>query len=357
MACPRCSNSDITGKKFGFGDVTLYEFLCKHCDLFEYKKSTDPDFGDWYRRWQASATATTAAAPAATTAAAAASVAEDEDEGEDEDNEPLDPDAKAPDIRPVIAAPQDDGPRLVYADQMAPYRSERAEFIRLQVARSAAERANGAFIGAPSSRESELRQRFGKEWAGAVSAYGRPITSDGRYRGWEFERGFVAQIRTDPDIVIDRKSRLFELAPIEHVDVTSDGPVRALLRSPNLARLRSLDLGGLGLNDDDARVLAAEGQLTRCEWLDLRGNMIGPVGVAALVASPLIRAIPMVMLDGNPSDPAVQYNLDYDGSVMDLYLPPEGQEAEARYGRINWFHLPAGRRPDRFHARAVRYED
>jgi hypothetical protein len=120
--------------------------------------------------------------------------------------------------------------------------------------------------------------------------------------------------------------------------------------------MRSLDLSNLGLDDEDARVLASDGRLARMEWLNLTGNQIGLAGVAALLAAPQVRAIPMVLMLNNPSDAAVQYNLDYDGSVMDSWLPAEGKEAEEKYGRIHWLHLPAGRRPDRYHARAVRYE-
>jgi hypothetical protein len=86
------------------------------------------------------------------------------------------------------------------------------------------------------------------------------------------------------------------LLPIEHVSITSDGPVRDVLTSPNLARLRSLDLANLELGDDDARVLAAQPTLARLEWLDLSGNEIGSRGVASLLANPHIRAIPMVLL-------------------------------------------------------------
>ncbi len=317
MICPRCASSGVTAKKFGFGDVTMHERLCPGCDLFEEKRSTDSDFDAWYARWS----------------------------------------ALLPDMKAVVSVPADDEPRLRYADAIAPHRPERAELIRLQVERSARERAEGAYLAAPSAREAEIRRTFGKEWAGSISPYGRPITTDGAFRGWEFERGFVALIRTDPDIVLDPKSLLFDLQPIEHLDLTNDGPVREVLASPLLGRLRSLDLGNLGLGDDDARVLAASPHLSRCEWLDLRGNAIDAGGVAALLASPIIRAIPMVMLDGNLVDPAMQHSRDYDGRIMDEWLPPEGRDAEARYGRIGWLHLPAGRRPDRFHARSVRYDE
>jgi uncharacterized protein (TIGR02996 family) len=361
--CPRCGSSKVLGKKFGFGDVTLYEFSCSSCDLFEEKKDTDPDFADWYARWSSSSQSMHDGPPATPVARSTAATSAPASSGPvtlaaPGTVVPTAPDPNGPDLRKVTAAPHDDAPRLAYAAAIKPHRPERAEFIRLQLDRFAAERASGALTGNAGLRESDIRQRFGKEWAGPIAAYARPYTTDGKYRGWEFERGFVALIRTDPDIVVDdRTSHLFELAPIEHLAITADGPVRQVLTSPHLARMRSLELSHLGLGDDDARLLATEVKLDRLEWLDLRGNNIGSQGVAALLSSAQIRAIPVVLLEGNTSDPAVQYNLDYDGSVMDSYLPAEGKDAEAKYGRINWLHLPHRGRPDLFHARAARYED
>lgn len=262
-----------------------------------------------------------------------------------------------PDIKPVIAAPDDDRPRLVYARAMEKIRPERAEFIRLQVERLSAERRSGAMFERPGPREIELRAKYGAEWASAVAAYGRPHTSSGKFRGYEYERGFVALLRTDPDIMMDPTSRLFEIAAIQHIDLTGDGPWRDAMVSPVVARLRSLGLPRLGMTNDDARRLAEDGHLERLEWLDLRGNKIGTPGVEALLASPVIRAIPVVLLAGNPVDPAMQYKRDFDGTVMDFYLPEQGKMAEATYGRIDWLHLPAEGPPDPFLARTAKYAD
>ena len=359
MACPRCNSPDIFSKKFGFGDVTMHEYSCNDCGLFEEKKSTDPDFATWRKRWEAEVAGSrdVQAIAAAAIARARSANAKRGDDGEDDDGEPPTATGAAGAMVAVVNAPDDDAPRLAYADALARVRPDRAEFIRLQIERAAEETRTRALQSRPGSREAELRAAHGKEWAQQIAAYGRPITSDGKFRGYEFERGFVAMIRTEPEIVYDRSSRLFDLAPIQHVDITSDGEVRPLLGSPALSRLRSLGLDGLGLTDDDIHVLVGEGRLAKCEWLDLRDNQITKKGVAELLSSPVIRAIPMVMLDGNPSNPAMQFSRDHDGSIMDQWLPAEGKEAEATYGRIPWLHLPAGPQPDRYHARHVRYED
>jgi uncharacterized protein (TIGR02996 family) len=343
--CPRCGSDDIFGKKFGaIGNASIYERKCQNCGLFEYKSNADKDFDEWYARWHK------ADDDSDEDEAKAKAKAEDEDEDENEV-------VAAPDIKPVIAAPDDDRPRLAYARGMEKLRPERAEFIRLQIERADAERRSRATISQPGPREIELRAKFGAEWAGAVSPYGRPYASTGKFRGYDFERGFVAYLRTDPDIVIDPKSRLFELAPITYVELTADGPWQDAMLSPVVARLRGLGLARLGMTNDDARRLAENGHLERLEWLDLRGNKIGSPGVHALLDSPVIRAIPVVLLAGNPVDPAMQYSRDYDGSVMDQFLPKTGEIAESKHGRVNWLHLPAEGAPDVFLARNAKYVD
>jgi uncharacterized protein (TIGR02996 family) len=257
----------------------------------------------------------------------------------------------------VVAAPWDDAPRLAYAKAVEETRPERAELIRLQIQRFASERAQGIQIGRPSERENELLGKHADQWARYIAHYARPMMPDAEYQGYEFERGFVAQIRTDPDIVSDPGSRLFELAPIEHLDLTSDGDVREALASPLLRTLRSLDLNGVGLTDDHIIALAGNEHLDRLEWLDLRSNKFSRVGVEALVASPGIRKIPVVLLGSHPYNPGMQFD-EVDGQVGEAWFPEYGQVIEKKFGRIDWLHLPHFMRyPDRYHARSIKLVD
>lgn len=367
-SCPRCGSPDVLGKKFGFGDVSVHEYFCKACEVFEDRLSTDPDFTEWKQAWLRDV-----------------GEREDEDEvdedevdedGVDEDEEHEDEvevdetEAKDEEERaPVSRAERDalfdaicrdvsnDALRLRYADLIARWRPELAEFIRLQVERARAERTTGVRRSAPGAREADLRARFGKDWARYIAPHARPLTSDGRYRGYEFERGFIAELRTDPDMVADPREYLFKSAPLEHLDLTSDGPVLEALAAPRMAQIRSISLRQLGLGDDDMVALARDARLDRCEWLDLRTNQIGERGVQALAASPRIRSIPVVLLAFNPCDPATQYSDDGSG-YGEMWLPPEGQALEATYGWIPWLHLPPPRRQtDRYHAANVVYVD
>jgi uncharacterized protein (TIGR02996 family) len=256
--------------------------------------------------------------------------------------------------REVVRNPDADDPRLQYADAVATRDPERAEFIRVQVARSREEAARGVMRASPSSREAELRAKNGSRWGHFIAPYARAFRSDAPFQGYEFERGFVARLRTEPDMIGDMCEELLDMAPIQHLDLTKNGPFIPALTAPCLGRMRSLAFNVLGLGDDDAIALAERGHLDRCEYLDLGGNQIGRRGAAALLANPVIRRIPIVILRGNPGDPAVTYSQDLDGSWLIDDLPTDGKEAEARYGHIPWLHLPPSGLPDRYHARSAR---
>jgi uncharacterized protein (TIGR02996 family) len=300
--CPRCHSHQVRGARTAASGPAL-ELTCLACGLSERA-----DGADAQARWLATAP-------------------------------PGSPEAY---LAAVTATPRDDAPRLAYADALARSRPERAELIRLQIARRG---------GSPTTRERDLLRQHGAEWARYLEAYARETTRPKPDPGWRFERGFVAWIRTDVDVMLGLGERLFRMAPIEHLDLVARPPVRPVLGSPLLGRLRSLGLAGCALDDDDAIALAANPQLGHLRWLDLRDNQITESGVAALAANPTTRAIPVILLGGNPGDPSQQFSVDWDGSVADSWLPPQGEELERKHGPVAWLHLPpASSRPDRYRA-------
>ena len=96
--------------------------------------------------------------------------------------EPLRKAARSADalLADIYANPDDDGPRLVYADLLLERGDPRGELITLQLERG---------DGQPTPREQELLKKHGRQWLGALT----PALSWGRgYSHTRFRRGFVA---------------------------------------------------------------------------------------------------------------------------------------------------------------------
>lgn len=257
----------------------------------------------------------------------------------------------------VCAAPDDDAPRLAYADIVQQSEPEYAEFIRLQVARSADERTRKVPQGTMSKREYELWHKNYAKWGHYIQRYCRDARDPWEYdQGWGFDRGFVAFVRMEPENFVALGERLFRMAPVQHADLYyGQEPVRPLFDSPFLAKLDSLSLWASTpkLTDDDAIAIANCAALARSTWLDLRNNDIADRGIEALATSPYMANKLYLDTRFNPGDPSEQVSYDSRGTVSWRELPQHAMELELKLGRkIGWFRSvndPKG--PDRYHAK------
>jgi uncharacterized protein (TIGR02996 family) len=165
--------------------------------------------------------------------------------------------------------PDDDAPRLVYADWLDEHgQPDRAEFIRLQYRRERLSRTNPQ-RHALLRRERELLRAYGAQWLG-------PLCEVAPVKRWQFRRGF-------PDR-LDLTRATYAVAP---------GPslAQALAASPHLATVRELDLHGNNVGDEGARALAASPHLGALRVLVLSFNLINVEGVRALAASVLLAGL------------------------------------------------------------------
>ena len=155
-------------------------------------------------------------------------------------------------LRTVLDHPDDDTPRLVYADWLEEHGDPaRAEFIRLQC--RIAERENGAAVpesDPDAARARELEVAHKARWRAEL----------GSVRGvswWDCRRGFPG-VKVFSGITLTRAAnRLIALTPIERVmiSVLSTAHARALAGAAVLVRVRDLTVCDPTMGDDGDRPL------------------------------------------------------------------------------------------------------
>lgn len=184
----------------------------------------------------------------------------------------------------VMANPDDDGPRLVYADWLLERGDVRGEFIVLQV--QAARLAPGPERSDLEARAQVLLDKHQREWVRpfmgdqrTMEAFGRKYTSASPTK-WTFERGFVHTATVSAQSFPDVAAGLFAREPVVRVHLTNRG-LDDVLRAPGLERLRELDLANFRLRDGSAALFASR-RFTSLRELDLTKAGVGVKGAAAM---------------------------------------------------------------------------
>jgi uncharacterized protein (TIGR02996 family) len=194
-------------------------------------------------------------------------------------------------LQAILAAPDDDAVRLVYADWLEENgRPQRAELIRLQceLARLPAESPRRQGL---QEREQALLKAHAQEWVGPLKLKPEEVT---------FERGFVERVDTDAKLFFESAGALFKSTPLRALKLMAwEEGVEQLAAMPELARLRELDLNENGLGDAAAELLAASPHVAGLERLDLGGNRIEEDGAIALANSPHLANLTELRLDCN----------------------------------------------------------
>jgi uncharacterized protein (TIGR02996 family) len=193
----------------------------------------------------------------------------------------------------VIAAPDDDAPRLAYAAWLSAQGDARGEFIEAQC-RLARQRPNPQRRHELAERERELGKSLRKEFAAEVKK-----AAD----HWEIRRGFIDEIRADAGKLLGGWQPLFATHPIRRLTlrgVTVD-QVRALVDTGLIGRLVNLGLHGK-LGQKGVRILAEAPALAAIAKLNLAGCRLGDDGVAELLASPYLACTQLTLRENDISD-------------------------------------------------------
>jgi uncharacterized protein (TIGR02996 family) len=236
-----------------------------------------------------------------------------------------DRDAHEPFLQEIIAAPDDDLPRLIYADWLEERGDQdQATFIRqaLAAARLAPEDPARARLEAQCK---ELRQAHGRRWRDELG-----VGLDDWQVG--YLRGLVEKVELEQATEFwERAETLFRWLPLRHLvfggfadptdgDVTlgrlAAFPPLARLRtlllveipfhaealtafvvSPLVANLRRLGFVNCTLLPEDVAILASAPNLAGLEELDLSGNAVGVDGAQAILDSPFLTRLRHLYLD------------------------------------------------------------
>ncbi len=192
-------------------------------------------------------------------------------------------------LNAVMEWPDDDLPRLVYADYLEETGdAERAEFIRVQI--------ELARLDADDGRFPELTRRESELLRAGVGGY-IPGVRGKQY----FRRGFVESLDTTAERLIASPRPILLLAPIRELRIrNADNTIGDLAKVPGLDRIESLDLrnNSFGTQDRVARFFS-EAPLRSLTRLHLGNNQLWSDNVERLVASPWTAQLRSLDLSGN----------------------------------------------------------
>jgi uncharacterized protein (TIGR02996 family) len=198
-------------------------------------------------------------------------------------------------LEAICENPDDDVPRLVYADWLEERGDPRGEFIRLQCALASMpdddERRWSLLV-----RERQLLWLYGKGWAGPVRR---------QVRRYAFRRGFVEAVTLGAADFLAQGEDLLRLAPVRQVRLlNAQACLAGLAASPLLNRLAGLDLRHTdGLDVARAWPLLRSPRLAGLRALGLRGTgLVSSPGLRALAACPHLTSLTALDLGDERGD-------------------------------------------------------
>jgi uncharacterized protein (TIGR02996 family) len=235
-----------------------------------------------------------------------------------------------PFLQAIVASPEDDAPRLIYADWLEERGDPRGEFIRTQVALARMgmdDQRWGRFMGRQRALLDEHRAAWlGSPWNEALG-------------GVRFRRGFVHEVAIHPRLLYQAAEDFFRHFPLvrrvrfyetkgggrESLEFSRESKeyYADLLRLPYLAGLEGLSLRANYVGDEAVIALAGSPHVAGLKSLDLRRNGFGDAGAEALLASPYLTRLVELDFGGDCSWPVLEALRRRFGQVLRL-TPPWG---------------------------------
>ncbi len=180
--------------------------------------------------------------------------------------------------RAIRRSPDDDLPRLVYADWLDERRrdgdAERAMFIRIQLHRA----ANGE--DEPWPIEDELLRTYARDWCEQDLGTRPPAL------GFHSRRGFVAAVTASQTEFEQHAGAWMTNGRIESLTICGPCDTAQIASHPIASGFTELVLAGCHARDHDLAVLAASAWTQKLRVLDLGFNGITSYGLESLLRQP-----------------------------------------------------------------------
>lgn len=205
----------------------------------------------------------------------------------------------------VIADPDDDAVRLVYADWLEEYGGEagaaRAEFIRVQIEKESLLKGDPN-RAALEAREKELLDHRAEDWLQHLPEWARPreatlIATEDDWFG--FRRGFVQGLLVDVNTSPSEAMAVLDSEPITRLYSCDAEILRLLPGRPVSSRLSGLRFGHYVLGDEGTILVSKLPPMPRLRQLWLYENEIGDRGLKALAKWPGLATVEELELGFN----------------------------------------------------------
>lgn len=228
-------------------------------------------------------------------------------------------------VAAIRASPDDDVPRLVYADWLEENgQTERAEFIRVQCEARRVGRDSPNYITL-LRRSDELCGQYGVDWFG-------PLNDERYFFRIITERGFVDSVVISADNFTDYAGLILEHAPLlKGIHLREAGDWKAFFATFELQGIRSLSFADGVCTRDAAEELARSKYLQNLLELELDRQPLGPDGMAAVAHASLANLVKLSASDCGIGDDGVAALVARDGfrTLRELDLSENGLTDEA----------------------------
>lgn len=162
-------------------------------------------------------------------------------------------------LRAICDNPDDDTPRLVFADWLQEHgEEERAEFVRLQVRHTELLRYASSDTDNFARQARELWVRHGSKWLAELPQIPGIKWHDAFFRGFS-ERAIVSSETT----LVKHADIIFNSVPIRHLEVGEFNALKEFTQLLYLRRLKTLTVGNRNADESVVRRLIACDQFSK----------------------------------------------------------------------------------------------